>query len=294
MNGIIVIDKPSGWTSHDVIGKLRRLLGEKRIGHSGTLDPMATGVLPVFVGRATRAVEFLDGADKEYLAGLRLGVSTDTQDITGTVLREQPQSVTQSELEAVLQRFRGPILQLPPMYSAVKIGGKKLYELARKGVEAERKPRNITIHELTIEGFEDGEFILRVVCSKGTYIRTLCSDIGDALGCGGTLSSLRRTRAGEFTDKDAVTIEEVEKASCEGRAELFLRPVESLFYSYPRLDLNPAQERRCRNGADFEAKGVSAGVYRAYGSSGGFIALGSVSPGGVFSTTKSFFEVEKK
>ncbi len=292
MNGIIVIDKPSGWTSHDVIGKLRRLLGERRIGHSGTLDPMATGVLPVFVGRATRAVEFLESADKEYLAGLRLGVSTDTQDITGTVLREQPQSVTKSELEAVLPRFRGPISQLPPMYSAVKIGGKKLYELARRGIEAERKPREITIHELSIEGIEGGDFILRAVCSKGTYVRTLCSDIGDALGCGGTLSSLRRTRAGGYTEQDAVTIEYVEKAAEEGRAELLLKPVDSLFYAYPRFDINPEQEKKCRNGANFEVRGISKGVYRIYNASGSFMALGSVSATGIFTTTKSFYEVE--
>jgi len=293
MNGIIIIDKPRGWTSHDVIARLRRLLGEKRIGHSGTLDPMATGVLPVFVGRATRAVEFLEGADKEYIAGLRLGVSTDTQDITGTVLREHEQSVTQSELEAVLPRFLGVISQLPPMYSAVKVGGKKLYELARKGIEAERRPRDIIIHKLEIQGRDGADFILRIVCSKGTYVRTLCSDIGDALGCGGTLSSLRRTRAGSFTDSEAVTIEAVERAVSEGGANLLLKPVDSLFADRPALVLDCAQEKKCRNGADFEVKDIGAGTYRVYGQDGAFLAVGDVSSRGVFSAAKSFFEVKQ-
>lgn len=293
MNGIIIIDKPRDWTSHDVIAKLRRLLGEKRIGHSGTLDPMATGVLPVFVGRATRAAEFLEGADKEYIAGLRLGIATDTQDVTGTVLRECEQSVTQDELEAVLPRFRGPISQLPPMYSAVKVGGKKLYELARKGIEAERRPRDIIIHKLEIQGRSGGDFVLRIVCSKGSYVRTLCSDIGEALGCGGALSSLRRTRAGDFSDSDAVTLEAVGEAAAEGRADLLLKPVDSLFAERPAVVLDSAQEKKCRNGADFEIKNTPAGTYRAYGVGGKFLALGDVSTRGVFSAVKSFFEVKQ-
>jgi len=292
MNGIIIIDKPGGWTSHDVIAKLRRLLGERRIGHSGTLDPMATGVLPVFVGRATRAVEFLDGADKEYMAGLRLGISTDTQDITGTVLSERAHNVRQSELEAVLPRFRGEISQLPPMYSAVKIGGKKLYELARKGIEAERRPRDISIHKLEIQGRDGGDFLLRILCSKGTYVRTLCSDIGDALGCGGTLSSLRRTAAGGFTEGNCVTVEAVESAAAEGRAAELLKPVDSLFAEHPAIILNPVQEKKCRNGADFELRGTGAGVYRVYDADGEFLAVGNMSSSGVFSVIKSFFEVK--
>ena len=180
----------------DVCAKLRRVLGERRIGHAGTLDPMATGVLPVFVGRATRAVEFASEGEKEYLAGLRLGQVTDTQDTTGTVLETHPVDVTPEALEAALEPFRGDIQQIPPMYSAIKIQGKKLYELARKGREVERPPRNITIHSLTVEEQVSGtDFLLRARCSKGTYVRTLCHDIGQALGCGGTMFSLRRTMA---------------------------------------------------------------------------------------------------
>ncbi len=291
MNGIIIIDKPEGWTSHDVVAKLRRVLGEKRIGHGGTLDPMATGVLPIFVGRATRAVEFLENADKEYLAGLRLGVSTDTQDISGRVLRECACSVTLEELEKVLPCFRGTIEQLPPMYSAIKVNGKKLYELARKGVELERKTRAVVIHKLEAEGSRDGDFLIRAVCSKGTYIRTLCSDIGEALGCGGAMSSLRRTRAGTFTISDAVSMQDVEKAAAEGAPDRLLKPVDSLFYEYPAMNLDSRQEKMCRNGADFPISGMSEGIYRVYGGEG-FLALGEISPKGVFSTIKSFFEVK--
>ncbi|MBQ3010606.1 MAG: tRNA pseudouridine(55) synthase TruB, partial [Oscillospiraceae bacterium] len=198
MNGIILIDKPRDWTSHDVVGKLRRLLQERRIGHSGTLDPLATGLLVVFVGRATRAVEFAEADAKQYIAGLRLGVETDTQDITGTILKETECCVTQEELKAVLPRFMGEISQIPPMYSALKVNGQKLYDIARKGGEVERKPRQITIHSLELvdnSHLEEGDYCLDVTCSKGTYIRTLCHDIGEALGVGGTMSSLRRVRA---------------------------------------------------------------------------------------------------
>ena len=183
-DGIIIIDKPQDWTSMDVCAKLRGIFHERRIGHAGTLDPMATGVLPVFVGRATRAVEFASESEKEYVAGLRLGVETNTQDTTGTVLAERPVSVSQAELEQVLGQFRGEIRQIPPMYSAIKVGGKKLYELARKGQEVERQPRAVTIHSLTLEEQTGpADYTLRVRCSKGTYVRTLCHDIGRALGC---------------------------------------------------------------------------------------------------------------
>lgn len=292
MTGIIIMDKPRGWTSHDVVARLRGLLREKKIGHSGTLDPMATGVLPVFVGRATRAIEFVDNADKEYLAHLRLGIATDTQDITGTVLYECKQNVSESELREVLERFTGPISQLPPMYSAVKVGGKKLYELARKGIEIERRPRDIVIHKLELVGRKGEDFILRIACSKGTYVRTLCSDIGEALGCGGTLTGLRRTRAGGFTEAEAHTIEAVEKSAFEGRAAELLKPVDSLFAEHPAIYLNPAQEKKCRNGADFEVKDKPVGTYRVYGPDGEFLAIGDVSSRGLFSAIKSFFEVK--
>ena len=193
MNGILLVDKPAGWTSHDVVAKLRGVLGERRMGHSGTLDPMATGLLVVFAGRATRAVSFSENHTKCYEAHLRLGLTTDTQDTTGTVLSRAERAVSRAELEAVLPQFRGDILQVPPMYSALKVDGKKLYEIARRGGEVARKARPITIEELTVLGEADGDYILRVRCSKGTYIRTLCHDIGAALGCGGVMSALRRT-----------------------------------------------------------------------------------------------------
>ena len=205
MNGILLVDKPAGWTSHDVVAKLRGVLGERRMGHSGTLDPMATGLLVVFAGRATRAVSFSENHTKCYEAHLRLGLTTDTQDTTGTVLSRSECAVSRAELEAVLPQFRGDILQVPPMYSALKVDGKKLYEIARRGGEVARKARPVTIGELTVLGEADGDYVLRVRCSKGTYIRTLCHDIGAALGCGGVMSALRRTEVGAYRVSDAYT-----------------------------------------------------------------------------------------
>ena len=292
MNGIILIDKPRDWTSHDVVGKLRRLLREKRIGHSGTLDPMATGLLVVFVGRATRAVEFAESDEKQYVAGLRLGVETDTQDITGTVLSEKEQHVTEEELRAVLPRFMGEIDQIPPMYSALKVNGQKLYDIARKGGEVERKPRRITIHNLEIgdnSHLEEGDFCLDVTCSKGTYIRTLCRDIGEALGCGGTMSSLRRVRAGGFHLSQAVTLEHVAEMTEQGRAEELLMPVDSLFSAFAPMTLTEKQTKRTMVGGQFSVAEAD-GTYRFYDPNGGFLALGKVE-NGTASTIKSFFEV---
>ena len=184
MTGILIINKPQNWTSHDVVAKMRRLLGEKRIGHGGTLDPMATGVLPLFVGRATRAVEFAENVEKEYIAGLRLGLVTDTQDTTGSVLETYDVNVSEETLIRVLKGFKGERLQVPPMYSAVKIGGKKLYEYAREGKSIKRPARKILIKELELLSFDGTEVSLRIVCSKGTYVRTICHDIGRLLGCG--------------------------------------------------------------------------------------------------------------
>ena len=288
-NGIIVIDKPQDWTSMDVCAKLRGLFHEKRIGHAGTLDPMATGVLPVFVGRATRAVEFASEGDKEYLAGLRLGTVTDTQDTSGRVLEEHPVSVTREELEVALAPFRGEIQQLPPMYSAIKVNGKKLYELARKGREVERKPRAITIHSLVVEGQESAtDFLIRVRCSKGTYVRTLCHDIGQALGCGGTMYSLRRTMAAGFTLEDALPLEQVLQA--EDPASLLLG-VDAYFAGRPVLILKPAAEKKVRNGMTLVLPDApSAGEYRVYSETGEFLALSRVSQGKLI-TIKSFFQV---
>ena len=287
-NGIIVIDKPQEWTSMDVCAKLRGLFHEKRIGHGGTLDPMATGVLPVFVGRATRAVEFAADREKEYLAGLRLGLTTDTQDTTGTVLATHPVDLTRAQVEAALPPFRGEIQQIPPMYSAIKRQGQKLYELARRGEEVDRPPRPVTIHALEIvDQASPTEYTLRVACSKGTYVRTLCHDIGQALGCGGAMYALRRTQAAGFSLKDAVTLEAVQAA--EEPAALLL-PVDAYFARYPALTLPSARaEKKVRNGTPLSLPGED-GVYRVYSQEGAFLALSRLAQG-TLTTIKSFFEV---
>lgn len=290
MNGILVVDKPAGWTSHDVVAKLRGIYREKRIGHTGTLDPMATGVLVVFLGRATRAVELCENDEKEYVAGLRLGTVTNTQDVTGETLETHPVDVTEEALLEALRRFTGPQSQVPPMYSAVKIGGRKLYELARKGQDVERKPRQITIHALEPIGRTEGDILLRVRCSKGTYVRTLCHDIGAYLGCGGCLSSLRRTQAGRFSIDQAVTLEQVQAAKEAGTHERLLRSVDSLFAELPALKLRGQAERRLRNGGEFPVR-AGDGRYRVYGGDGEFLLLGQVT-GGTLKTVKSFFEVK--
>lgn len=285
-NGILIVDKPAGWTSQDVVAKLRGVFHEKRVGHGGTLDPMATGVLPVFFGRATRGVEFFEHADKTYLAALRLGVVTDTQDVTGTVLQENSVSVTQQDILDVLPRFLGVQAQLPPMYSAIKVGGKKLYELARAGKEIERKPRSIEIFSLEPCGREGNDVLLRVHCSKGTYVRTLCHDLGAALGCGGCMASLRREQAGSYTLKDAVPLDAL---LSHASPETLLRPVDTLFSKLPKAQLSVWQEKKCRNGAAFSA-GLADGKWRLYGQNGEFLALAAAENGTV-RTIKSFFEV---
>jgi tRNA pseudouridine55 synthase len=287
MNGIVIIDKPQGWTSQDVTARLRRVFNTRRIGHGGTLDPMATGVLPVFVGRATRGVEFFEHAEKTYETVLRLGLTTDTEDTSGTVLTESPVTVTEEDVLAVLPKFRGEILQVPPMYSALKINGQKLVDLARKGKEVERKPRPITIHELTYLGFDGTEIRLRVRCSKGTYIRTLCKDIGEALGCGGCMAQLRRVTAGEYTIGEAVPLQELLEME---NPEQVLRGVDTMFRNYDAVTLTPNQEKRCRCGNSFSLK-LPEGTYRAYSQNGEFLMLAKVEDG-VMSTIKSFFDVE--
>ncbi len=284
-SGIIVIDKPSGWTSMDVCAKLRGLLKEKRIGHGGTLDPMATGVLPVFVGAATKAVEFAENSSKEYIAGLRLGVATNTQDSSGEVLQTRPVTAGRDELEAVLPRFTGAIQQIPPMYSALKRNGKKLYELARAGKEVHRDPRPVTIHDLEIlEQAGEAEYLLRVHCSKGTYVRTLCHDIGEALGCGGCMSSLRRTMAAGFTLEDAVTLEQVQE---QGGA--MLMPVDCFFADCPVFLLaSPRMERMVRNGSPIPAPGLEPGQYRVYSREKEFLCL-SRWENGELRSVKNFF-----
>ena len=286
MNGIVIVDKPQGWTSQDVTARLRRVFSTRRIGHGGTLDPMATGVLPVFVGRATRAVEFFEHAEKTYEATLRLGMKTDTQDITGTVLEERPVTVTEQDILNVLPAFRGEILQIPPMYSALKVNGQKLYDLARKGKEVERQPRPITIHELELLHFDGQDARMRVRCSKGTYIRTLCEDMGEKLGCLGCMAALRRTRAGEYTIEKAVPLQILLDAE---NPEQYLLSMDSPFLGYPAVTLSENQEKRCRNGNAFTLR-VPDGTYRAYGKNGEFLMLARAE-NGVMSTIKSFFEV---
>lgn len=286
MNGIVIVDKPQDWTSQDVTARLRRVFNTRRIGHGGTLDPMATGVLPVFVGRATRGVEFFEHAEKTYETVLRLGLTTDTEDITGRVLTEQPWDVTREQVEAVLETFRGQIMQVPPMYSALKVNGQKLCDLARKGKEVERRPRPVTIHELVFLGVVPEGIRLRVRCSKGTYIRTLCKDIGQALGCGGCMASLRRVTAGEYTIEEAVPLQELLDAQEPGD---YLRGVDTMFRNYPAVTLTANQEKRCRNGNSFSVN-LADGSYRAYGRDGEFLMLAKTE-NGVMSTVKSFFDV---
>lgn len=224
MDGILLVDKPAEWTSMDVCAHLRGVLHEKHIGHTGTLDPNATGLLVVLTGKGTKAAKYAENDTKEYVARLRLGIKTDTQDIWGTVLKKNGSEYSREEVEAVLDRFRGPIMQLPPMYSAIKIRGKKLYEIARRGGDVEREPRPITIYRLELlDPDENGDWGLVIECSKGTYIRTLCSDIGDALGCGGCMSALRRTRAGDFTLSEAHTLEEI-----RANPEAYILPLERI------------------------------------------------------------------
>lgn len=274
MNGILLVDKPQDWTSHDVVAKLRGVFGERRIGHSGTLDPLATGLLVVFLGKATKAVEFSEAAEKEYIAHLRLGVETDTQDVTGTILRTSNTIPDRTALEAVLPQFCGEIEQLPPMYSAIKVNGKKLYEIARKGGEVARQPRRIHVHELSVLGEEDGDYLLRIRCSKGTYVRTLCHDIGQRLGCGGVMTALRRTRVGSYDVRDAHSVASIASLERTDAASLLL-PLDSIFSDAPALKLSCQNEAHCRNGRPFSFP-VPDGRYRFYGADGQFLMVADV------------------
>lgn len=286
MDGIVIVDKPQDWTSQDVTAKLRGVFQTRRIGHGGTLDPMATGVLPVFVGRATRGVEFFEHAEKTYEAVLRLGLTTDTEDITGNTLEEKPVQVTKEQILAVLERFKGEIQQIPPMYSAIKINGQKLCNLARKGKEVERPARTITIHSLDFLDMDGADVRLRVHCSKGTYIRTLCKDIGEALGCGGCMAALRRVSAGSYTIADAVPLADLVASDDPAR---YLHGVDTLFSQHSAVTLTEKQALRCRNGNSFTIE-LADGTYRAYDEAGEFLMLAKVEEN-VMSTIKSFFGV---
>ena len=283
-NGILVFDKPRDCTSHDAVAKLRGILRQRKIGHAGTLDPMATGVLVVLLGNATRASDYAAAQTKEYIAGLRLGTVTDTQDITGKVLEERPCDVTPKQLVQTLRAFTGDISQLPPMYSAVSVGGVRLYKLARKGEEIERQARDIEIQDIELLSSEGLEHSLNVTCSKGTYIRTLCHDIGQVLGCGGAMSSLRRTMASGFAIAQAVTMDDVQ----ERGADLLL-PLDAYFGDLPAYRIPSAgRETRVRNGNPIADPSLADGRYRVYGRDGAFLCL-SEARGGELTAVKNFF-----
>lgn len=248
INGIIIVNKETGFTSHDVVAKLRGICGQKKIGHTGTLDPAATGVLPVCLGSGTKLCDMLTDRDKEYVAELLLGAETDTQDTTGSVLRKSPVTVTEEEVSRACLSFLGDYDQIPPMYSALKVDGKKLYELARAGKEVERKARRVRILELEILEMRLPVVKLRVVCSKGTYIRTLCSDIGQKLGCGGAMQSLQRTKAGRFRLEDALTLGDLQQLKDSGELERVVQPVDSLFEETPALHVTAEAARLLENG----------------------------------------------
>ena len=289
LNGILLMNKPQGFTSHDVVAKLRGILHTRRIGHGGTLDPMATGVLPVFVGGATKAADFAAAQDKEYVAGFTLGYCTDTQDVTGEMLQTSERYAAEYAVKQMVRRFIGPQQQVPPMYSAVKVNGQKLYALARKGREVERPARDIIVHEMELLDFDENaqKGTLRCKVSKGTYVRTLCHDIGQALGCGGTMFSLRRTMAAGFSLEQALPLERVLSHS---EPHSLLLPVDTYFQDRPPLTLPPALEKKVRNGMAFPLPGTAEGEYRVYGEDGGFLALSQVRQG-VLTTVKSFYEV---
>lgn len=285
MNGIIVIDKENGYTSFDVVAKMRRICGEKKIGHTGTLDPMATGVLPILIGNATKAQSLLPESDKEYEATFSFGITTDTLDITGKVLSQTESNVKSEDLEAVLPQFRGDIMQLPPMYSAVSKDGVRLYELARKGLVTEREARPITVYKLDLLNFDEQlqSAQILVKCSKGTYIRSICDDIGQALGCGAVMTSLRRVTACGYTLNDAITLEKAKELSENGMLEEYLRPTESVFACYPSVKVAEAQAVRFKNGGglmlsrtDVDDNSENGAYYRVYNSSDVFLGLGYV------------------
>ena len=288
MTGILLIDKSPDWTSHDVVAKLRRLCKERRIGHAGTLDPMATGLLVVCIGRATRGVEFAQAEEKTYITRLQLGLTTDTQDTTGRILSQCDSQISQADLEEVLPKFQGEISQLPPMYSAIKIKGQKLYQLARQGIEIEREPRRVTIRNISILGQTENGFDLEITCSKGTYIRTLCHDIGAALGRGGAMAALRRTRIGQFSLENAHTMEALESEENIGQ---FLHPVDNLFSAYPALALDAIREKGLKNGQTLDMPRGEPGLYRVYSQTGEFLAFGEIIKESQFKLTvkKSFF-----
>ena len=291
MNGVININKPKGFTSHDVVAKLRGILSMKKIGHTGTLDPDATGVLPICVGRATKTADMLTATEKEYIAKVVLGSETDTQDASGTVLKSAPVNVTEEEIKQTSSSFIGDIMQIPPMYSAIKQDGKKLYELARKGQVVERKPRPVTIFELEVMeiNLPENWFTMRVKCSKGTYIRTLCQDIGEKLGCFAHMGELERTKSGKFSLEESYTLEQVQEAMVKGDTS-FLTPIDQIFSDMPTLVLSQRKAEKMCNGTQVSTPGMVEGVtYRVYDEDGRFLTI-STAAGGLLKIEKTFYQ----
>ena len=276
MIGVLPVDKPEGFTSFDVIAKLRGILKIKRLGHSGTLDPMATGVLPVFIGRATRAIDLLPDIEKRYIAGFALGYSTDTQDVTGAVLKRSEKRAAEDEIKKILPRFTGKISQLPPMYSAVKVGGRRLYDIAREGKTVERAPREIEIFGLALTRFDEKSQTgsLEIRCSKGAYVRTLINDVGEALGTLGVMSSLRRTYSQGIDISSCISLPEIERMAKENSLEDMILPVDKCFESFDKLELGGELSRKYKNGQRI-AYPAPDGRYRIY-SIDGFLGLGEI------------------
>lgn len=278
MNGILCVNKPQDFTSFDVVAKLRGILQMKRLGHGGTLDPMATGVLPVFVGTATKACDIMPDNSKSYIAGFRFGAVSDTQDIWGEVTEKSENAVSRDDIEDILPCFIGNIMQLPPMYSAVQVNGQRLYDLARKGIEVERTPREVQINKLKILSYDENtrEGTLSIECGKGTYVRTIISDMGDKLGTGGIMTSLVRTSSGGFTLEECYTFEQIQQAKDEGRLEELILPIDRVFTMLPKLRLNEAQTKMYRNGVKLDLSRIhnireDKDCYSVYGSDGKFI-----------------------
>ena len=283
LKGVICIDKPAGFTSFDVVAKLRGILKERRIGHSGTLDPQATGVLPVFIGGATKAISLLEDSDKSYTASFKLGMVSDTQDIFGTVTKTADvPSLTSAQLDELMQPLRGNIMQLPPMYSAVQVNGRRLYDLAREGIEVEREKRPVTVYCLELLSFDGVEGTLNIKCSKGTYIRTIINDIGEAIGCGAVMTGLRRTEACGFTLSDCTTLEALEKLRAEEKGfDDVILSTDKLFTNMRRIDLDKRLSELYRNGVRFELSRIGTDTpangenFRVYDSYGTFIGIAS-------------------
>ncbi|MBQ6558641.1 MAG: tRNA pseudouridine(55) synthase TruB [Clostridia bacterium] len=279
MNGIIIVDKPQGKTSHDIVYAIRRLTGIKKVGHTGTLDPMATGVLPICIGSATKVADMLTLSDKAYTAEFVLGKTTDTLDAEGEILTETEVNITEDEIRAAVMSFVGEIEQIPPMYSAIKQNGKKLYELARQGIEVERKPRKVTINSIDILEINGKTVTIDVSCSKGTYIRTLCADIGERLGTGAYMTKLRRTKTGIFAISESYTLEELGTLNELGTLKNVLIPIDKIFEKYPEIILNEKQKKSVTNGVRMTYKGRENQVYRVYDENKNFLCISKIIDG---------------